>query len=125
MMEVDINSFGSSNTLVTPEPQQFFSRIKNLQQEIHLRDAQLNKLKADIKQMKTEIHVRDIAIGGLKNENEQMLAMIRRLVCSYEADYEFKSNVEDFLRKNTDFRGTMHSSCKLSFHELTELRGGQ
>lgn len=74
---------------------------------------------------KTRINALSARISTLMDEREEMLKMIKRLVCSYEADYQFKCKVEDFLRKNTDFRGTMDSSLKLTFGELTELRGGQ
>ena len=74
---------------------------------------------------KTKINALSARISTLMDEREEMLKMIKRLVCSYEADYQFKCDVEDFLRKNTDFRGTMHSSQKLTFEELTDLRGGQ
>ena len=74
---------------------------------------------------KTRINALSTRISTLMDEREEMLKMIKRLVCSYEANYQFKCEVEDFLRKSTDFRGTMHSSQKLTFEELTELRGGQ
>lgn len=63
-------------------------------------------------------------VEKLYSEQEEMLAMIKRLLCSYEGDYQFSCNVADFLRSRTDYRGTMHPSTKLTLSELTELRGG-
>lgn len=63
-------------------------------------------------------------VEKLHSEREEMLAMMKRLLCSYEGDYQFSCNVADFLRSRTDYRGTMNPSTKLTLSELTELRGG-
>ena len=72
----------------------------------------------------TEIAVRDVAIANLKSKNHKMLEMIKRLVHSYEADVEFQRNVKEFLRQETDYLGDFFPSQKLSFEQLTAVRGG-
>jgi len=98
--------------------------FKILQQEIEAKDSQLSELKANLLSMKSETYVRDVAINGLKNENQEMIAMIKRLVGSYEGNYQFKMKVEDFLNKEIGYLGDYHPSHKLTFDQLTELRGG-
>ena len=102
-------------------------RLQRQSANVHMQlqmenDYSIRKLKET---NKTRAKALSSRISTLMDEREEMLKMIKRLVCSYESDYQFKCKVEDFLRKNTDFRGTMHSSHKLTFEELTDLRGGQ
>lgn len=102
-------------------------RLQRQSANVHMQlqmenDYSIRKLKET---NKTRINALSARISTLMDEREEMLKMIKRLVCSYEADYHFKCKVEDFLIKNTDFRGTMHSNQKLTFEELTDLRGGQ
>ena len=102
-------------------------RLQRQSANVHMQlqmenDYSIRKLKET---NKTRINALSARISNLMDEREEMLKMMKRLVCSYESDYQFKCKVEDFLRKNTDFRGTMDSSLKLTFEELTDLRGGQ
>lgn len=102
-----------------------------VQLELHQKEQQLLEaqrmfkiLQNDLASMKSEIYVRDVALNGLKNENQEMIAMIKRLVGSYEGNYQFKMKVEDFLNKEIGYLGDYHPSQKMTFEQLTELRGG-
>ena len=128
-MDLQSSAFTSSGDFSDTES--LLAQVKSLMQMISQRDYQiceLQKKKGDyldqLRTLRLEIYLRDQALEKNKEEREKFLSIIKRLVCSYEANYQFKCDVEDLLRRETDFRGTDHPSTKLSFDQITALRGG-
>ena len=66
----------------------------------------------------------DQVLIDFRRDKNELLAIIKRLVLSYEGNVHFRDKVLDLLEKETGFVWGHHPSLKMTPQRLTDTRGG-
>ena len=66
----------------------------------------------------------DQVLIDFRRDKNELLAIIKRLIFSYEGDVHFRNEVLGLLEKETGFVADHHPSLKMTFERLTATRGG-